>query len=148
MQVTAGFKNQISIHVGPKQVKIFSNGRINTTGCKTLQEACRVASSVASTLSWDLQDGECTVEDVNVLLINFKWRLSRKVDLRSLHGFLAQRAPEMVHYIPQKYAGLRIVGLHKLAIFGSGVVMFLGMKDADCLREAADFVACILESFE
>ena len=99
-------------------------------------------------LRWDLQDPDCTVEDADVLLINFKWQLTHQVNLRELHRLLAGSSPDLVRYTPQTYAGLRVVGLHKLAIFSSGVVMFLGMKDGDNLREAADFVACILSSPE
>ena len=113
-----------------------------------MMEAFRVASTVASMLRWDLQDPECTVEDADVLLINFKWQLTHQINLRQLHQVLASSSPDLVRYTPQTYAGLRIGGLHKLAIFSSGVVMFLGMKDGDNLREAVDFVACILASPE
>lgn len=152
---TKTFKNQLGIHVGKKQVKIWNNAHISITGCRgeseigPLQQAEIIVRAVKSVLQWEGYCRSSVIEGVDVLMMNFRWCFKSRIDLSRMYDLLAPNLTEgEVVYDPENYAGLMLKPNGErvtISIFTSGKFLFLGMRDKEDLPRFAEFLGIFLK---
>ncbi len=132
-------------------VKVFVNGKIQITGCKTIETAHTVPVSVHDTLlnyKHYIENLETYhLSDIKIGMINSNFRLNFKLNLVELQDFITSNTSDYSlfqysSYQPDKYCGINLK-CHKnisIFIFGSGAINITGAKNSIDLKEAYDSI--------
>lgn len=141
----ANFFNQITVHHGSISIKVFKNGSVHATGCKSPMEFIEVASSLCrlltDTAGIEASDGgPVRLTAFAVQMINLNFALPGPLFLQDLRASFVEGG-HWASYNPDTYPGQNAkmtVGSRVVTalIFKSGKVIITGSKGADELREA------------
>jgi TATA-box binding protein (TBP) (component of TFIID and TFIIIB) len=136
-------------------VKIFVNGKLQITGCKTIETAHAVPQIMHDTLlsyyPQCIENKETyNVSDVKIGMINSNFKVGHKLNLPEVQQKLVQSIKNGLYqyssYQPDKYCAINLK-CHKgvsVFIFSSGSVNITGAKNAVDLKEAYEKINCLL----
>lgn len=166
------FYNQVSIYVmvkgknkKPVSVKLFLNGAIQITGCKTIGHAIEALNKIFIELHKtkglvvmknfalrviDLPFMTNTnitlknVKDIKVVMINSNFTIGFKVDRLKLHNLMLSEGYD-VSFDPEKHACVNIKFDHtekqlSIFVFEGGSIIITGVKNCHQILEAYDFI--------
>jgi TATA-box binding protein (TBP) (component of TFIID and TFIIIB) len=162
------FFNQVTLKIfvkskiKPINVKLFKNGSIQMTGCKSILNIVEVLQILFNELKI-IKHGKSFVNDINLLdidhviniqivMINSYFNIEFKIDLNKLHDLLIEN-----HYFclydSDKHAGVNIKYEYDdksitILVFETGNIIITGATTCDQINEAYKFInKKILENF-
>lgn len=127
------FYNQLEISYERKSIKLFKNGSVQVTGCRSHFEFVFTIEHVCSVLNAAL-DTSARLEHLDIQMIQANFTVGATLDLGSLQAVFMSNGVEYASYEPDVYPGLNV----KLVIderkctallFRSGSVTLTGAKD-------------------
>ncbi len=167
------FYNQVSIYVmvkgknkKPVSVKLFLNGAIQMTGCKTVAHAIEALNKIFNELSkikaiiasknYCLKVVEKkfatsieilnikNVKDIRIAMINSNFRINFKIDRAKLHNLMLAENYE-VSYDPEKHACVNIKYDHmdkqlSIFVFEGGSIIITGVNNCFQIVDAYNFI--------
>ena len=145
-QATLSFRDTIS----SKSIKIFSNGKIHMTGCKSVYEFAKVARTVCEFLKpFSPGDNDIELVDFTINLINVNFTIGiDKEDVISLQKvkdlLLTQRIDAT--YSSDNHAGCIVKyptedgQLNSILIFRGGSINLSGIKSFENVEKTFDFI--------
>ena len=128
------FDNQLTFKHGTKSIKMFTNGTVHATGCKSTREFEEVAHELADFLqaAMDVSPTFGTVirlYEPTLCMLNLNADLGREIKIRRLHDALLERGA-VASYDPNTYPGLKILlGYATILLFKSGKIIISGKTD-------------------
>lgn len=150
------FNNAVTVVFNKKAVKVFKNGKIHITGCKTIEEIREVMDLFMTSMMYD-DEGEdaVIVEDITIHSFNVTNRLTKpgfKVKLTELQQKLNAVDSISTFYDPSRWQGLRVKkifpvegddkGKHTVTalIFYTGTINLTGLRNAKELKSMFDII--------
>lgn len=167
------FYNQVSIYVmvkgknkKPVSVKLFLNGAIQLTGCKTVEHAIEAITKIFIELkkikaivnlkNYCLQVVEHkfvsnreilnmkNVKDIKIAMINSNFNINFKIDRAKLHNLMLIENYE-VSYDPEKHACVNIKYDHlekqlSIFVFEGGSIIITGVRNCYQIIDAYNFI--------
>lgn len=167
------FYNQVSIYVmvkgknkKPVSVKLFLNGSIQLTGCKTVNHAVEAITKIFTELSkikgiivmknYCLEVVEHkfvpnreilhmkNIKDLKVVMINSNFSINFKIDRAKLHNLMLAENFE-VTYDPEKHACVNIKYDHvekalSIFVFEGGSIIITGVRNCSQIVDAYNFI--------
>lgn len=147
----ATFYNQVTLRYDTKSVKVFNNGTMHITGCRSPADFVEVASTVCGLM----ENTAGVAEDVRVLdfqvqMINLNFGVGRELFLQDLRDACAGLGL-IASYDSDVYPGLNVkteVDGQRVTIlmFKSGKVIMTGAKTPRHLEEAHRVITAILDN--
>ncbi|AYV78689.1 MAG: TATA box binding protein [Edafosvirus sp.] len=165
------FYNQVSVVIKPKKnnpinVKLFNNGSIQMTGCKSLENAVEVLGKLFDKLKTvkaivdpitvnkviekpfvtnytNLSLG--AVKDFRIAMINSNFNIGFKIDRDKLYGLLLENDFECT-YDPIMHACVNIKHVYSelknisIFVFESGAIIITGANSCDHITSAYNFI--------
>jgi len=143
------FNNQVSVRYGTKSIKMFRNGSVHVTGCKTPGEFVQAVTAVCVAMT-EAGIGDIVVESFSVLMINITFCANTTLRLQALRDKSLERGWQG-SYDADIYPGLNLkipVGARTVTalVFRSGNVILTGSKSPAEAVEAHDKLMHLLES--
>lgn len=166
------FYNQISMYVyakgkkdkKPVNVKLFSNGAIQMTGCQKIDNAVDVLNKIFYELKkekaiLDPKENKIVmklfatnlkmldlkkIDKLNIAMINSGFKMPFKIDRGKLYNLLIQTKNECL-YDPVKHACVNIKYEHpdktiSIFVFEKGSIIITGAKNCEQIKSAYDFI--------
>lgn len=139
-QVTLSFRDSTS----KKSIKVFGNGTLHVTGCKSVHECMAVAETVCAIVGGTTTD-DVTVADFEVEMINSNFGCNTPLNLVAMKEVLLEWDVQC-SYEPDIYPGLNIkcTGLCSILVFQSGNIIVTGLKTFPALFEAYSFITAFI----
>ena len=143
------FYNQLEISYERKSIKLFKNGSVQVTGCRSHFEFVFTIEHVCSVINVAL-DTAARLEHLEIQMIQANFTVGATLDLASLQSVFMTNGVEYASYEPDVYPGLNV----KLVcddrkctalLFRSGSVTLTGAKDPMTVGRAYEFVCNILD---
>lgn len=153
------FFNQLSFwykDTTKKSIKIFINGNVHITGCRTLREYVWLLGRVCSFLNTVFPPGKaghcpCVAETIDVQMINTNFHIQSGLDLNKLKRLLLDHG-RCATYDREVYPGLNLklqTSFNREAsilIFISGNIIITGVKHFAEIYEAYKFITTFIAS--
>lgn len=165
------FYNQVSMYVDvkakrkkPVNIKLFSNGAIQMTGCKTVDNAMETLSKVLPELkkvkatidyknfkvvekpfASNLENLELkNIKNVRIAMINSNFKIPFKIDRGKLYNLLLSENYECL-YDPVKHACVNIKYDHpdktiSVFVFEKGSIIITGARNCSQILDAYNFI--------
>ena len=145
------FNNQTTVRYGSKCIKMFRNGSVHVTGCKTLVDFVQAVSAVCDAMTQaGIEPGGVHVTSFNTQMINVTFNANATLGLRELRDLCLVRGWGAM-YDADVYPGLNVkipMGQDKTVtalIFRSGSVILTGAKTAAHTLEAHSKLTHLLD---
>jgi TATA-box binding protein (TBP) (component of TFIID and TFIIIB) len=166
------FYNQVSMYVPvkdkdkkkPVNLKVFSNGALQMTGCKSVDNGIEVLTKAITALSKikatvSLKKNKIierpfatnpeildmnNIENLNVAMINSNFNIEFKIDRAKLYNLLISQDYECF-YDPVKHACVNIkynniIKPISIFVFEKGSIIITGVKDCSQIQDAYTFI--------
>lgn len=137
------FLNQMTFKADRVSIKLFSNGSVQLTGCRSVMHFVDVITRVADFIKAHAQDVTPRLLDFNIQLINANMTLNTTVPLVMVKHHLTGEG-RTVSYDPDKYPGLNI----KFQANSGKRVTVLCFKTGNCIITGAQHPADIVDAYD
>lgn len=145
------FNNQTTVRYGSKSIKMFRNGSVHVTGCKSMADFVQAVSAVCDAMTQaGIEPGGVRVTGFDTQMINVTFNANATLGLRELRELCLMRGWGAM-YDADVYPGLnvkipvcqdrRVTAL----VFRSGSVILTGAKTAAHVQEAHQQLTRILD---
>lgn len=150
------FYNQVTMRHGTKSIKVFNNGSMHVTGCKTPVDFLRVTTAVCRLMN-DTAGIEPTpghshvfVTDFQVQMINLNFSAETRLYLQSLQK-VCIGAGHAASYDADVYPGLNIkfdIEDHRVTVlaFTSGKIIITGARTVPHIQQAYGLMQTMLST--
>lgn len=142
------FQNQVSIKgldkvTGSKYcVKIFRNGRMHVTGCKSIARALVITNEVLGNIYPGV---EHTLMGVDIEMLNLDFQVVVPLDLTAVSACF-QESGHTTSYNSISYPGCKIqLGFCTILCFSSGSIIITGARDVQSSRRAYEIFLDVIE---
>lgn len=132
-----------------KGIKLFSNGKIHITGCKSLLEAYNTASAVVEDINFSLFT-EIQIQDFSIQMLNIILKVDKSIKLQQFYEEYVHDESITVKYDPILYSGLiiKFAGEDQksncsLTYFSTGTIFCNGLKEPAHLAQAYQHISDI-----
>lgn len=147
------FYNQITMRHGKASIKVFKNGSMHLTGCKSMAQFVLVSSAVCAMLEC-VSDQAVRVTDFDVHMINVHFGVGKQLYLRGLRDLVCVEDKRYnAVYDPDVYPGLNVKipvdGQYVTVLaFRSGKILVTGAKTAGQVQAAHAIITDIVDRLE
>ena len=148
----ADFNNQTTVRYGTKSIKMFRNGSVHVTGCKTMEEFVQAVTAVCDAMTQaGIEPDGVRVTDFHAHMINVTFNTNQTLGLRGLRDHCIGRGWAAT-YDADVYPGLNMKipvsggPVVTALVFRSGNVILTGAKTAEHVREAHHTLTHMLDA--
>jgi TATA-box binding protein (TBP) (component of TFIID and TFIIIB) len=140
----ASFHNQLTVKCNRMSVKLFRNGSIQVTGCRSVVHFGDVIDRLLTSIAILLDDEQpMALVSTTIVLINANFNAGKALPLRILRDILVKATPSLVaSYNPTEYPGINAKiptadgTVVTALIFETGSVMLSGAKSPRSMAHA------------
>jgi TATA-box binding protein (TBP) (component of TFIID and TFIIIB) len=150
------FYNQVTLQHGTKSIKVFKNGSLQVTGCKSPLQFLGIAEDMCRFMEDDAgmgsMMGHIHVTDFRVQMINLNFEVGTALYLALLRDMFISKG-HMASYDADVYPGLNVKlrlqtgAMVTVLVFRSGKLIITGAKTAPDMEAAYSQVMLVLEEF-
>jgi len=163
------FYNQVTLKVRTKKdkdinIKLFINGSIQMTGCKSIESSYEALSKLFEELRIekgiiDMKNGKIVdvpfiskpenlkldkIEDFNIAMINSNFKIGFHIDREKLYDLMTSDGIDCT-YDPLNHAGVIVRYMHtekplSIFIFESGSIVITGVRNCQQIKEAYEYI--------
>ncbi len=150
--ITFCFVNKVNKN--KKAVKLFVNGLLHITGCKSIYESLEIASYFSNILDvvFSYSLNTISVSDFTIQLINSNFYIGFGLNLGSLYKLISKKANIHVYYDVEIHMGINVKYVINesetitLILFHTGNVLIMGTKKPLHLLEAYNYIIEFINS--